>query len=793
MITGQQQLTFLNSILGCFCLGIFLAVKLTVPMPVLFGGLFLLVLGAGWSVWKNNSYAAYIFCVLFLLLGWVRFLQAELLPADDISIHIGQEVKVRGTLIEAPRVAETSDGYQKIRYVVCAEQVQKEKQNVKTSGVLYVYARKEHADEARIGDHIIASGDLKGLQGYQNPGRIDIVAAAKRQGITARLQTGKRAVRIEPEKNMLFLRQIQLIRTSIMDSLQRAMTTADAAAIFAMLFGGYGGIRPELLEAFTTTGIVHILSVSGSHITLLAATVGWLGKFLRLRRSITALFVIALILAYGVMAGGVPPVIRSAIMGILSFVAFFLEREKDTRRILSIIGLVMLMLQPELLFDVSFQLSFAATAGLLYLSPVLCAKMKRIPEWLAANFAITIGAQLAVLPFLAWYFNRVSVSALLANVIAVPLVEYIIIVGLAASLIGLLLPFLQHIMFVLASLTLGIVYEITSVLSCLPGSAVYLPSFSFIVGGVYYGGLAFLLQPEAEKHIKVLLQYKKQLGAAGIVLAAVLFLYCQRTQLLQVHFIDVGQGDASLIITPHGTAVMIDTGGTREGAFDIGSRVDVPYIWHYSVQQLDTIFLTHAHEDHAAGAAGIMKKMKVKHVIIGRENREEYAKSMQLSAETEPVYSFVPATAGQRFIIDDVCFEVLYAADPVKSGTGNETSNVIRVSYGRASFIFTGDLTAEAEKKMLQEGIPLKSSVLKVAHHGSNTSNTADFLQAVQPIWTVISVGADNSFGHPNKAVLERLAAQKTKVLRTDEKGAVVFATDGKSIHVRTFVDNEKW
>lgn len=752
-----------------------------------------MALGAGWSVWKNNSCAVYVFCVLFLLLGWVRFFQAELLPADDIGIHIGQVVKVRGTLMEAPRVAETADGHQKIRYVVRAEQVEKEKQTVKTSGVFYVYAQQEHAEEARIGDHIIAAGDLKGLHGYQNPGRIDIVAAAKRQGITARLQTGKRGIRVEPEENMLFFRQIQLIRTSIMESLQRAMTPADAAAIFAMLFGGYEGIRPELLEAFTTTGIVHILSVSGSHITLLAATVAWLGRFLRLRRSITALFVIALIVVYGVLAGGVAPVIRSAIMGILTFVAFLLEREKDTQRILSIVGLIMLMLQPALLFDISFQLSFAATAGLLYLSPVLYVRMKRVPEWLAANFAITIGAQLAVLPFLAWYFNRVSVSALLANVIAVPLVEYIIIVGLAASLVGLLLPFLQHIMFVLASLTLGTVYEITSVLSCLPGSAVYLPSFSFVAGAAYYGGLVFLLQPEAGKHIKILLRHKKQLGTAGIVLAAVLFWYCQRTQLLQVHFIDVGQGDAALIITPHGAAVMIDTGGTREGAFDIGGRVDVPYIWHYGVQQLDMIFLTHAHEDHAAGAAGIMKKMKVNHVIIGRENREEYAKSMQMSVETEPVYSFVPATAGQRFVIDDVCFEVLYAADPVKNGTGNEVSNVIRVSYGRASFIFTGDLTAEEEKKILQKGIPLKSSVLKAAHHGSNTSSTAAFLQAVHPMWTVISVGADNSFGHPNKAVLERLAAQQTKVVRTDEKGAVVFTTDGKSMHMRTFVDDEKW
>ena len=257
---------------------------------------------------------------------------------------------------------------------------------------------------------------------------------------------------------------------------------------------------------------------------------------------------------------------------------------------------------------------------------------------------------------------------------------------------------------------------------------------------------------------------------------------------MAVHFIDVGQGDAALVITPHGRAFMIDTGGIRKKSYDIGGRVDVPYLLHYGVRQLDFIMLTHAHDDHAGGVGGILGKLPVGTVMIGHEGMEEYLKAFgNKPAVRKEKYAIMQE--GSEITLDGVKIKVIYAPDKnmLNGGTGNEFSNLIKVSYGNHSFLFTGDLTAEHEKTLAEENSELKSPVLKVAHHGSNTSSSEAFLRKVSPRWSVISVGYGNTFGHPNAEVLDRLRnCTDSKILRTDENGAIVFFTDGEKLRVDT-------
>ena len=186
-----------------------------------------------------------------------------------------------------------------------------------------------------------------------------------------------------------------------------------------------------------------------------------------------------------------------------------------------------------------------------------------------------------------------------------------------------------------------------------------------------------------------------------------------------------------------------------------------------------------------------MKKLPVKMIMTGSEGRAAYMKSLALSAAEAARTEFVAAQAGQQAELDGVTVEVLYAptAPPAGSGrqTGNEVSNVIRVRYGRASFLFTGDLVKEQELALLQAANP-QSTVLKVGHHGSRTSTSAEFVRAVAPEWAVISVGAENRFGHPNPEPLAELARRNVKLYRTDENGAVVFYTDGETMRVEPYV-----
>jgi competence protein ComEC len=526
----------------------------------------------------------------------------------------------------------------------------------------------------------------------------------------------------------------------------------------------------------------------------LAAVMAGLGALLRLHKVATAVLVVGVIAIYSLLAGAVPPVIRSAIMGGLAFVALALDRERDARRILLLTGLLMLLISPLLFFHISFQLSFLATAGLLYLAPVWQKYFREhgCNAYIAAGLSITLAAQLATLPILAWYFNQLSLSSLIANLVVVPLVEIIIVLGLFAGVAAFILPFAGSVVFAGGSLLLGVVTEMTVKIAALPASVIWIPSMNFAWGLLYYLLLGMFLL-NAQQREKLWDGIKKRRNVFSVVLlAAVVFVVCvqlAKPKEMQVHFIDVGQGDAALVITPGGRAFMFDTGGTRDGNFDIGAKVDVPYLLHYGVLKLDGVFLSHAHEDHAAGCGGILRNLPVAQVITADEGILDYARSMKLGDNDPLLHKFHTARQWERMTVDGVTIEVLFAP-PLQEGdnkTGNEASNVYRVSYGKASFLFTGDLTKEKEAQLLAEGINPASSVLKIGHHGSDTSSSPEFLQAVKPQFGVFCVGADNSFGHPKPAVVQRFKEQGIKTLRTDENGAVVFYTDGERMRVETY------
>ena len=797
MKVGQQQLPFLCVLLFSTILGILGAERFAEDAPpfvftgLLFAGMALLF----WSARLVVSGSKRIWgaaALLFFVLGMTRALMVLPLSANDISRLDGKTAHVSGILREAPQVTPTSEGV-RVRYLVDVQRAD----TAETTGGLYVYATAKSETEitARTGDHVTTEGRVLKIRGYKNPGMIDIERLMRARGVTARLHAGKAGVKVTPQSSG-FLRNIEDVRAHYRAKMREAMPESDAAAVFAMVFGGYEGLRPELVEAFTATGLVHILSVSGSHITLLAGLAAWLASAFSLRRGLAAVAVAFAVFGYAALSGFVAPAVRAAIMGGLSFFALTAGREYDGRRILVIVALAMLFVSPLLLFDVSFQLSFAATAGLLCLSPRLreWSFFAPLPRALRDGFALTLGAQLATLPICAWYFHVVSLSSLVANLLVVPILELLMVAALFAGLLALVLPFLARIVFALDSLLLGFSYELTRALSALPFSRIYLPPVHVYAAAIYYALLLFAAQSAETRRDAILRLRALPWRGVSIGLALLLLAPAARAALrspeIAVHFIDVGQGDAALIVTPHGHAIMIDTGGVRDGVFDVGARVDVPYLLQYGVTSLDAVFLTHAHEDHAAGLAGVLRCLPVGRVLTAAEGPAAYQASLGLSAAEMTATPFIAAEEGTRLTLDGVTVDVLFAPDaPKRERSGNESSNVYRVSYGRASFLFTGDLEKEQEKKLLEKTSgELRSTVLKVGHHGSKTSTSEPFLSAVAPRWAVIDVGADNRFGHPAAETLAALKSAGAETYRTDKDGAVVFRTDGNSMRVETYV-----
>ena len=333
---GQQQESFLALLLMLVALGILCAERLAPPAPLCALLCVCALLLGVFLVWRQRPSAWLALAVLFFALGGLRFLAADALPLADVSRLAGQEAHVEGRLRAAPVLRTDAQGMRHVRYEVEAVSVQAAGgRRQSAAGGLYVYAVVPDGQEppaARVGDMVAARGRLRVPHGYQNPGQFDMRRMLRAAGITATLAAGKQGVRVAPQEGYAFWRALTAVREHYRASMERVMPREDAAAVFALLFGGYEGVSEELVADFTTTGIVHLLSVSGSHISLLAAVLAALAALLRLPRALRAGLVIGGIAVYALLAGCVPPVIRSALMGGLTFTALALGREHSARR-----------------------------------------------------------------------------------------------------------------------------------------------------------------------------------------------------------------------------------------------------------------------------------------------------------------------------------------------------------------------------------------------------------------------------------------------------------------------------
>lgn len=760
----------LNCLLAFMVAGIIFMEKVSPTIEFLFAICSALIAVGIIFTWRKNFSvtAKIIFPIIFFAVGAGRFFLVYNLSPSDILNFEGQTVKIFGTVRDEPQEKIFGKDSILTKFIVEVEAVQIKKEKISVSDTIILNSYNQKNISARIGDKISASGTVKAVKNYQNPGQTDNVLRLKADGIAARMSADKLGVEVEKVEGNFwtkFLRMVETTRKFYKSSMEKVMSAEDSAAIFAMLFGGYSGINAEILEDFKTTGIIHILSVSGSHMTLLAMATAWLCTFFKFSRYSTLALGFLVIGTYSLLSGFLPQVIRSAIMGILVFVGTTFELEVISARLLTLTAISMLINQPLLIFDISFQLSFSSTAGLLYLTPVIRSQLYKIPEFFSAPISMTLGVQIASLPIVIWYFNQISLSSMLANIFVMPFLELVIVCGMWGGIFALFIPFAGKILFAFEALIFGGATELNKIFANLPYSSIQVPSLGLAGGFIYYLAIIF-----RQRKILFLL----------IILLAINFSHTSNK--VEVNFVDVGQGDCAVVFTPNKKCLIFDTGGVREKTFDIGERVLVPYLKHENIFEVEKIFLTHAHEDHSSGAGAVIKKFPVGEIITAGENKSEYAEVFGMAEEK--IKNLRAGVQGEKFFIDNVEVEIIFAP---KIGVGNEISTVYKISYGDISFLITGDLVKENENQILSEKINISSTVLKVGHHGSATSSSEEFLKAVNPKCAVISVGYGNNFGHPRQEVLERLKNLHTKIFRTDIDGLIKFKTDGKNLSVKTY------
>ena len=664
------------------------------------------------------------------------------------------------------------------------------------------------------------SGDVLRLEGrLETPPRFadfDYREYLARQGIAA-VMAFPRAALVEEEQGSWALGRVYALRHRLAGSLQKALPQPQAALSQAMLLGLRGDLPDHVREDFQETGAGHLLAISGLHVGVL------LGLALVASRAALGggrwylLAPLVLLWLYALLTGMAPPVVRAAIMGTMFLAARFSGRPGAGPPALGLAAAVLVGLDPSLLRDVSFQLSFTAMAGLLVLAPPIEERLNALLEsrlaergpmlrWgkgLAAALAVAVAATLGTLPLLAFTFHRISLLGIPTTLLALPALPPLLVGSGVTGALGLVWEPLGTAAGIVTWVPLSYLLGLVSALDALPGETFDTGPAAPWLLAAYYGAL--LRVPAKRMLVKLARMAARgdvwrlrgfrvpfRWAAPALVVAGALLwagALSAPDGKLHVTFLDVGQGEATLIVTPSGRQVLVDGGpDPRIVTQALGARLPS---WDRS---LDVVALTHPHGDHVNGLLEVLQRYDVD-VFLHRSAdypTAEYARWEQALAQRAAQSTVLEAQSGHRIALGDgVLLEVLHPGPVILDDQTNNNSLVLRLSYGDVVFLLTGDVEVPVESALLARGAPLDATVLKVGHHGSTTSTSAPFLDAVSPSLAVISVGEDNRFGHPDDAVLARLRAAlpPDRVLLTSHHGDVEVSTDGRRLWLDTARD----
>jgi len=735
-----------------------------------------------------------LMCTILFISGSVRYDYAADVERRYLYSKINETATVEAEIVEDVKISEKS-----VSFVAEIISVSNDKSAIKTSEkarfLKYIDNQTEldNFSNLKIGDVILTNAEITLPQTAMNSGGFDYANYLKTEKIFFQCEIGDTDVEIISHVNRLIRHSWANFRKKCISFFDEAFPTDEGAVLKAFVTGDSSDVSKNIEESFSNSGLSHILAVSGLHVSVFISLVVSLLRLFNISKRKEMIFSVIAAFFFVFFTGASVSALRAGILAVIALVAKLIYRKSDSLTTLSLAAAMLSAFDPLVVYSASFMLSFSATAGILLfyntISDFFSKLYKRldgksfifkVSRNVCDSFAVGLSAQIFTTPLLVYLFSGFSAMSIISTMFVTPFLPFL----LAGGILFIATSFINGTVSMLFG---GFAYMLAKLLLWISD---YFGGFSFskvLFGEItpflllMYGLFILLAMSIFKKHkafyITAIISLSA-LSCIGVINKAVNY------ETAQVSFINVGQGDCALFKAPGDCDVLIDAGGYYQSK-GTGEFIIAPYLLKHGVTDVEYVILSHTHSDHIVGLYGLLDKLKIDNLIIpyGQLDTED-GKEIIKKAKEKGV-NVINFTAGDKIIISDKIQFLALSPDENQGKFAERIDDlgiVIRLDYGKSSFLFTGDITSDIEKHLIKRyPDKLKADVLKVAHHGSKHSTSQEFIDVVMPKYSYIPVG-NNTYGHPTPEVIKTLKNSGSEVYRADIHKDVTFYFDSQKI-----------
>lgn len=700
---------------------------------------------------KNKKIIVILIC-LIISIGYVSILENKYSKISDMPI------KEMVTII--------SDIQEKEYKKVCTAKIVRNNKKI-----LINIKMSQDIPSIKYGDSLYIEGEFKQPEEARNYKGYNYKQYLKTKKIIGTVELEK--AKILKSSNGSFIHNIQKY---IRDTINGTLTDEEGNLLLAILLGDKDKLSEDIQESFKTSNLSHMLAVSGAHVSYIILGLTYVLQNSIIGKKNGKIVCMIFLLAFMAITNFTPSVTRACIMAVLTLFSGIIYRKSDVYTNISVAALITLIFNPYSLLDLGFQLSYGGTIGIIIFIKRIQEKKSnsKVINYIKQMALVSIYANIIIIPIMMYHFNTVSFTFIISNIMASPILGIIVITGFLFIIASITVKPLTRLIAIFIKPILSILIKISQICSKLPFSNILVVTPYMFNVISYYAIILYCIKSKKNNKCKIII-------CLLIVLILINFIIYIFPQKLRIFFIDVGQGDSTLIITPDKKTVLIDGGGSD--SFDVGEKVLLPYLLDRRILKIDYVLISHFDTDHCGGILTIMEKVKVKNIIISEqaEHSENYERFKKLMIHKK--IRLIEVKKGDKIKIGRYSeFKILFPTSRLLSENPlNNNSIVAQFNYNNFKMLFTGDIEKLAEQQILKaEKAEIRADILKVAHHGSKTSSIPEFIKAVKPKIALIGVGKNNTFGHPNQQTIKNLENIKCRIYRTDLQGEIIIKIDQK-------------